>query len=212
MNRLPRLRVLVRLLAAAAIALAAAGWIGIWQTDGLYRIPGTYRSFVYLDPELEARGYRARGVAHWLMTTIAVEERRSPIRPADWDEVLPGPAPAWTIARAEAGAFEFYRHDIGWPARFVRIEDTFAVTHFPLTRAGVRWVGPVPVATRPLFPGFLLLIAAAYGVLLVAEGLLRIPGRVRTRRRRNRGCCIACGYDQTGLAGTVCPECGVTSA
>jgi hypothetical protein len=31
----------------------------------------------------------------------------------------------------------------------------------------------------------------------------------RTRRRRDRGLCLACGYNLTGNVSGICPECGI---
>ena len=42
----------------------------------------------------------------------------------------------------------------------------------------------------------------------VATGMCFGTGR-RVRRWARLGCCLACGYDRTGLAkDAVCPECG----
>ena len=50
----------------------------------------------------------------------------------------------------------------------------------------------------------LWVIAAA----LAAPPLLRISPWARRRRRRERGQCVACGYDLRGLTSDRCPECG----
>lgn len=82
----------------------------------------------------------------------------------------------------------------------------------PPTIHGLLRIGPVPFATRPLFPGFLLLVAAVYGLMLAGERSLRIPCGIRARRRWRRGCCASCGYDLAGIEGAVCPECGAGHA
>lgn len=49
--------------------------------------------------------------------------------------------------------------------------------------------------------------ATALGVLLAPQ-VLSIPGAIVAQRRRKRGQCLSCGYNLTGNASGVCPECG----
>jgi hypothetical protein len=82
--------------------------------------------------------------------------------------------------------------------------------------AGVRLVAgqtPDPTgATRPLHGGRVhysnLLVLSA--VLPAARVARRLANRLRSRRRSRRGLCARCGYNLTGNASGVCPECGST--
>ena len=49
--------------------------------------------------------------------------------------------------------------------------------------------------------------ATALGVLLAPQ-VLAIPATILAQRRRKRGQCLSCGYNLTGNASGVCPECG----
>jgi hypothetical protein len=129
--------------------------------------------------------------------------------------VRSGSVPDWILQIAEGNAIDTIRTDVGWPLRFARVERTsenWMWEYPPPTMHGLLWIGPVPFATQPLFPGFLLLVAAVYGLMLAGERSVRIPHGIRARCRRQRGFCKGCGYDLIGIDGTVCPECGVTHA
>lgn len=73
------------------------------------------------------------------------------------------------------------------------------------SRVGHTWVVAIPL--RPIWPGLLAntLFYAALTLALLAG--LRV---VRTRRRRARGRCVACGYELDEGVG-VCPECGLAA-
>ncbi len=216
MRRL-RPRALVRLVAAAVIALAAAGWMATALTTHEHGylecrfLARPTRDLIQIEQLPEGHPGCMVVYASWISTTTSygLYEFSYP----EEEGARKGPAPRWIVEIAERNAEDTMRTEVGWPLRFARVEHVFddlsTMCEPLLNMHGVLWVGPVPLSTRPLFPGFLLLIAAAYGVLLSGESLLRIPSRVRTRRRRDRGCCTACGYDQNGLSGAVCPECGV---
>jgi hypothetical protein len=49
---------------------------------------------------------------------------------------------------------------------------------------------------------------AIVGLLFVYPGVAFARGPWRRRRRRKRNQCTECGYDRTGNASPVCPECG----
>jgi len=60
-----------------------------------------------------------------------------------------------------------------------------------------------------------LTAAAACPVLLVldlAHWAMGVPQRLRLDDRLRRGLCRSCGYDLTGNASGVCPECGTAAA
>ncbi len=50
-----------------------------------------------------------------------------------------------------------------------------------------------------------LLYAVSFGVYW---GTLQGCSAIRGRLRKRRGMCVNCGYDLTGLASNICPECG----
>ena len=64
----------------------------------------------------------------------------------------------------------------------------------------------VPV-TKPLFAATLLLFLILWIWAAVETNISRAR-RSRDRARRIEGKCIACGYDLTGNASGICPECG----
>ncbi len=66
--------------------------------------------------------------------------------------------------------------------------------------------------------GHLLPIRPLWGALALNTAFYAIPwfllllGGVALFRHRGSGCCVACGYDLSGLpTGVVCPECGHSS-
>jgi len=63
---------------------------------------------------------------------------------------------------------------------------------------------------RPIWTPFLLAMLATAATLELLWQAWRMPGRVRTRRRRAQGRCLACGYDLAGME--QCPECGSPAA
>ncbi len=142
----------------------------------------------------------------------------------------PGECPALTEEWARSnGLTSFaivYRLDVGWP--FASFTLTQAErTKNPNVAGGVvlrgvdlqdgampdcvsslfrrGGVGYSVLPTSPMLPGALVnwLVWS-----LVALGLVRGPGLIRSHRRRRRGGCLQCGYDLRGGHGCVCPECG----
>ena len=61
---------------------------------------------------------------------------------------------------------------------------------------------------RPIWPGFAIINTIFYAALLWL--LWAAPGAIRRMRRKQRGLCITCGYDQRGAPADSanCPECG----
>jgi len=111
------------------------------------------------------------------------------------------------------------RYEIGWPIRSMTCtgpEDNRppvggAIAEFyargipvPAYRAlGMKADRRLPV--RPIWARFVLSLAVWTVMLLALRFAVRLPKRLRLRKRRRRGLCLACGYD---IAGTdVCPEC-----
>jgi hypothetical protein len=70
---------------------------------------------------------------------------------------------------------------------------------------GARSPGLRVLPLRPIWAG-LAVDTALYAVMwgLVVVGV----GAARRGHRRRHGKCLRCGYDRSGLAGAVCPECG----
>lgn len=107
---------------------------------------------------------------------------------------------------------------VGWPLRYAECSasgwppwqelPTVSPPPWQIER-GLIELGPLPLATRPVFPGFLLLVAACEGTLLLARGSLWLLLGGRRRSRMRQGLCGRCGYDLTGVDG-VCPECGTS--
>lgn len=213
------------MVAAITIALIALGWAcrrhseyGIWH-------PGSAPTILCIDPELAAYGYQCYGSEGWISSDFFVD-RTPPIDPFGWDVVKESPSPAWAFDVARKGFITAGRSEIGWPLRYARVEfresepetpqallaePTAFVSDAPevaVDVTGFHSIGPVSIATRPLFPGFLLLVAAVCGVLAGLEWAMKIPRRLRANRRRRRGCCERCGYDLSGIDGAMCPECG----
>lgn len=236
MRRLLRLRTWVRLVAATVLALIALGWVlpdgagyGYWHL-------GPKPTTLYMGPALAADGYEYWGTETWMSSdfcvyqTLTVDlfgQTPSP-DPSGWSAVKEIPIPPWVIDVIQTGYSSVSRSELGWPLRFARAEFAYkpAVAE-PVVdesapfvsnggwvlakQTGVAWMGPVPIANHPLFPGFLLLVAAVYGLLLALEQALWIPARMRTRRRRKRGYCERCGYDLAGVTIGRCPECGTVA-
>ena len=63
----------------------------------------------------------------------------------------------------------------------------------------------LPYPLRPIWPG-LLANTLCYATVTLA--LLVSVCLIRARRRRKRGCCVACGYE-LGEGLRTCPECGL---
>ncbi len=233
MKRFVRPRTWIRLVVAIMVALIALGWACRRHAENGIWYPGSAPSILYVDPELAAYGYQCYGSVDWFSSDFFLE-RTPPIDPSDWDVVREAPSPAWAVDAAKSGFDSAWRSEIGWPLRYARVdlresevetdETYYQALHAKASgfinicpeivaeRTGYLSIGPVSIATRPLFPGFPLLVAVLYGLLLVGERALRIPNGVRTRRRKRRGCCTVCGYDLVGIGAAVCPECGANHA
>lgn len=226
MKQLRRLRTWARLIAATMLALIALGWaFKDRETYGYWRL-GPEPTTLYIDPRLAEAGYEYWGTKNWIASDFSLYQL-PPSDWSDWADVKEIESPGWVMDAVQAGYDSASRTDFGWPLRFARSEFAYEPADFSNTdettpfisvgpslvkQSGFDWIGPVPYANHPLFPGFLLLVAAVYGLLLALEQALWIPARMRTRRRRKRGYCERCGYDLSGVAIGVCPECGVTRA
>lgn len=215
MKSLLRPRVWGRLTVAIAASLVMAGWSADALTaDGRYRFLGRpARDLVLIDPLPPSHHCCMQIYTSWILTTTSYE--LYDIEDPTEEGVRPGSVPDWIRQIAWGNAIDTVRTDIGWPLRFARVERTsenWMWEYPPPTIHGLLRIGPIPFATRPLFPGFLLLVALVCGLLLVAERALCIPHIMRVRRWRRCGCCVECGYDLVGTHGAVCPECGVTHA
>lgn len=186
-----------------------AGWIGVALTRDGFSFLDRPQLTWYFDERIAHR-YSVSEWRSWILTVTSVgpggiDDPTSP-------NVVSGPVPGWIMAAIESHPEHTERAEIGWPSRIVRIEYTFDDPHLYRDHPamhGIHWIGVVPIATRPLFPGILFLIATVYALLLAIEQALRIPCNMRTRRRRKRGLCDRCGYDLAGVTIDVCPECGV---
>ncbi|MDY7107236.1 MAG: hypothetical protein SYC29_01235 [Planctomycetota bacterium] len=110
--------------------------------------------------------------------------------------------------RGEDGP-DYIRHEgaFGWPFTSLsygveRRTDPAGGT----TTSEVLAEGTIPgLGIRPIWPG---LAADACTFAAIWYVLTRLPGMLRSRRRRRRRLCLACAYDLRGSAGDVCPECG----
>jgi hypothetical protein len=199
---------------AIAASLTIAGWIAddliSYSRRGPRFIGHLTRDLVLIDPLPLCHCM----VIHtsWIVTiTSYTPEIGNPTE----EGVRSGSIPDWIRQIAEGNAIDTIRTDVGWPLRFARVERTsenWMLKYPPPTIHGLLRIGPIPFATRPLFPGFLLLVALVYVFMLAAERALCIPHKMRVRRRRHRGCCASCGYDLIGIDAAMCPECGLTHA
>ncbi len=209
-------RVWGRLALAIAASLIMAGWIADALTANGPHSPRFMghltRDLVLIDTLPPSHHCCMVILTSWILTiTSYAPEIGDPTE----EGVRSGSIPHWIRQIAEGNAIDTIRTDVGWPLRFARVERTsenWMWEYPPPTIHGLLRIGPIPFATRPLFPGFMLLVALVYGLLLVAERALCIPHIVRVRRWRRCGCCVECGYDLVGTHGAVCPECGVTHA
>lgn len=231
MKRLLRLRNWARLVAATVLALIALGWA---LPDGAgygYWYLGPKPTTLYMGPKSAADGYEYWGTETRMSSdfcvyqtpTINIFGQTASPDLSDWRAVQEIPIPSWAIEGIQTGYSSVSRSELGWPLRFARTEFAYEPEVDKSTtwvsdggwvlanQTGTVWIGPVPIANHPLFPGFLLLVAAVYGLLLALEQALWIPARMRTRRRRKRGYCERCGYDLAGVAIERCPECGTVA-
>lgn len=200
---------------AIAASLVMAGWVADALTaDGRYRYLGRpARDLVLVDPLPPSHHCCMQIHTSWILTTTsyALYDIENPTE----EGVRSGSIPDWIRKIAEGNAIDTIRTDVGWPLRFARVERTsenWMWEYPPPTIHGLLRIGPIPFATRPLFPGFMLLVALVYGLMLAGERSVRIPHGIRVRCRRQRGCCAGCGYDLAGIDRAVCPECGAAHA
>ena len=73
-----------------------------------------------------------------------------------------------------------------------------------------RWIDPQASATQPSMRSRAAVLMAPHWMLVIVAAVLPsawVAGRVRRRRRRQRGRCVTCGYDLRATP-EVCPECG----
>lgn len=152
----------------------------------------------------ERHGWPWQGVQ-----SVALEARYSPPRTAraPREERVAKAVDALGLERAVWAPFE--PADAGDPGGYIAIKDLQ-----PFWRRGLSVANPGAPPKRhtlpldPVWPGF------AYNALVFGGGawaLLAAPSLVglalgRKRRRRERGLCVACGYDLAGLG--LCSECG----
>lgn len=110
---------------------------------------------------------------------------------------------------------------VGWPLRFAScftlgtppdtIVDTWGDTPPDLSYSvsrGLATIGLAHLATRPLMPGFLVVVTVCEGVVLSGRAAAWLPRWRRRRSRARGGLCERCGYDLAGLTDGACPECG----
>lgn len=125
--------------------------------------------------------------------------------------------PEWVLRSAESGFTGGIRGGIGF---MIAVWSWDSRTTIPMSErswgypeSGVARIAGMPLAVRPAFPGFL--IAWAFTGLLsfgVTAGFVGAARRLKRSSMRREGCCERCGYDLTGVAIGVCPECGATRA
>ena len=141
----------------------------------------------------------------------AVDQQQSP-----WAELEPAedPRPEWSRPEYPGYTRSFDYFASGWPARAAegrRVNDHGPTS--PVERQewlvavdlSPEWFAWVPL--RPIWPGLLANTLFYAAIALMPMVLLRWR---RTRRRRARGLCVACGYE-LGEGVGVCPECGLES-
>ena len=77
-----------------------------------------------------------------------------------------------------------------------------------LQTTGTLRLGPLWIATRPAWPGFLLTTALTTAMLMALRAVTAALWRLARSWRTPPGFCRACRYDLDGLPPGPCPECG----
>jgi hypothetical protein len=110
----------------------------------------------------------------------------------------PGHASCWVWRSTRRGlhAYSMPRDNWADPGRDIDRAEKF-------TFAGFRWYHISPVEARNVDVPYWFLSAA-----FALAPLIWLTTFHRRRRRMREGCCRHCGYDLTGNASGVCPECG----
>lgn len=219
-------RVLIRegawLMAAVVMALVTAGEI-VHRAVHEEWLPWSHsrNSRPRLHEFFDSAGQRWIALSYTteLVTRYAMQPTVRNGLPAQYsEELFTAKEPPAALKRALESRLDFEHFEqIGWPTRFAACfttgnapsvmtepedSNTIAVT------SGVWSLGMIRVATRPVFPGFLLLVAANEAILVVVRAGVGMPAVFRRPRRERRGLCVGCGFDLDGLSGGVCPECG----
>lgn len=206
---------LIRVLAAIALAFVVAGWF-------THRF--AHRGYQPGDLPTLCAGARDDGTKYvvaifrddhstwYYPTTMQYDENHPALR--DQQSRLPQRViKTMRVSPDDKGQWTTY----GWPFRIAAFYSTGTPPNVFVydgaewerykVRLGVLDLGPVKIATRPELPGFLVLILSLLASIVGLETAVRMPAKIRRKRRRNRDLCVVCGYDLTGVQG-VCPECG----
>lgn len=118
------------------------------------------------------------------------------------------------LQEAEDGFLRSFRGSVGpvigiWSWHWQTQDQEPRALAYPET--GVTRVLGIPLAYRPVMPGFLIAWAASYGfaqvVVLAGRHLMNQMVKLIRRKTPGPGQCCECSYDLTGVQG-VCPECG----
>ncbi|MEQ9096198.1 MAG: hypothetical protein RIE32_08050 [Phycisphaerales bacterium] len=133
--------------------------------------------------------------------------------PDDVFDAKPGdPRPAFARTRYTASADRVECWRAGWPAiaaqgRIVTRYGEASAKHSQGLLAATLAGKDIAFPWRPIWPGLLANTLFYAALALTPMALLRWR---RTRRRRARGLCVACGY-ALGERVSACPECGLES-
>lgn len=178
---------------------------------------------------------RCPGAAWISVHPVALTNERD--LPAPAIPAAPSEVPHWNASWPQDSVVQWYGSTIarshcafGWPLQalwcepFTWIEQTIDELRagIPMTYATRTYRGvalrvdatrfqPPTVRVLPMgiaWPGFLLNTVLYAVVWLALLELVRVPGRLRVRRRNKADSCCQCGYSLHGLTAARCPECG----
>ncbi len=155
----------------------------------------------------------------WVSLAVFPESRRASFESYKESQnqsmVVEEQPPARMMREVSAGIRQSFRGSVGpvlgvWSWHWRTSERQSLNLGFP--PSGVIRVLGVPFAYRPVFPGFFVAWAVSYallrGLLAAATCCFRAAKRLIARYRPQPGHCQSCGYDLSGINGSVCPECG----
>lgn len=222
MRRVPRVRVGVSVVLGVMLTLGVAWVVPNLMPENSFRDSG----FILVD---EPRIVSGRFQKAWYKSDLEFvwytdaesAEMRQPSKAArgsqiDWDPKVVRTLP-WWVTKPNVSPSEspiVLTVASGFPFRCVKTERIFGLGQRSfIDDTGVAlsvpsWLatdGEWRIATAPIWLG--LLANCVFWSALAAFPIF-VPRCMSRQLRQRRGCCIACGYDLTGVTDRSCPECG----